>query len=240
MSIDEHKMNRPILFLMLTFTAHLIADEKQPSSALVIEQGTTPGAPSNIEEAHRQLEIQFSKEELASIDAMIDEKEMIKYHMDFGLWMRNAWGLWTEGPLAKQMHELGFTHPDDMSGVILETFWCKRHNKGFRLDERAESLHPVLKHNVFRVDLEETKVADALDFFRERATAFLRETPGNEAANMTFLYKFDPKPSRGLVTFRAENIPLYEIMKDVLSKYGLDYAVVSIDSIAIIDRHDPR
>ncbi len=70
---------------------------------------------------------------------MQSEDEMIQYHMGLGISIRNSWGLWAGGPLAKHMQELGFTHPDDMSGVILETFWCKRHGKDFRLKERAEA-----------------------------------------------------------------------------------------------------
>lgn len=29
-------------------------------------------------------------------------------------------------------------HPDDMSGIILDTFWCKLHHQPFRFDERAK------------------------------------------------------------------------------------------------------
>jgi hypothetical protein len=35
------------------------------------------------------------------------------------------------------MRELGFDHPDTMSSVILGTFWCKRHGKDLRVNERA-------------------------------------------------------------------------------------------------------
>jgi hypothetical protein len=94
--------------------------------------------PTTLEEAHRQLENQFPKEELIKIDAMKSENEMIEYHFGLGMQLRNSWGLWKGSPLWQYMHELGFTHPDDMSGVILETFWCKRHGKDFRLKKRAE------------------------------------------------------------------------------------------------------
>ncbi len=93
--------------------------------------------PTTLEEAHIELERIFSKEELAKIDAMKSEREMGVYHFGLGTGLRNDWGLWHGGPLAKHMNKLGFIHPDDMSGVILATFWCKRHNKDFRLKERA-------------------------------------------------------------------------------------------------------
>jgi hypothetical protein len=94
--------------------------------------------PTTLAEAHVELERIFSSEELAKIDAMPSEDGMIQYHMPFGTGLRNRWGLWRGSPLAKHMEALGFTHPDDMSGVILETFWCKRHGQDFRLEERAE------------------------------------------------------------------------------------------------------
>jgi hypothetical protein len=93
--------------------------------------------PQTMEEAHLRLEKLFPKEELAKIDAMKTEDQMIQYHFGLGMGMRNGWGLWAGGPLAQHMNKLGFHHPDDMSGVILATFWCKRHKKDFRLKERA-------------------------------------------------------------------------------------------------------
>ncbi|HNY78975.1 MAG: DUF6794 domain-containing protein [Sedimentisphaerales bacterium] len=94
-------------------------------------------APKTLAEAHARLERTLSAETLAKIDAMPSEDGMIQYHFSLGLNIRNGWGLWKGGPLAQHMRELGFTHPDDMSGVILDTFWCKRHGKDFRLEERA-------------------------------------------------------------------------------------------------------
>lgn len=94
-------------------------------------------APTTLAEAHAALERLLSPETLADIDALPTEGCMIEYHMSLGLNMRNGWGLWTGGPLAKYMQELGITHPDDMSAVILATFWCKRHGQDLRLKERA-------------------------------------------------------------------------------------------------------
>ncbi len=62
---------------------------------------------------------------------------MIQYHFGLGLHIRNAWGLWSNSRLSKHMRRLGFTHADDMSGVILDTFWCKRHGQDFHISDRA-------------------------------------------------------------------------------------------------------
>ena len=94
--------------------------------------------PTTLAEAHEELERILPKSELAKIDAMKSEKDTIEYHMGFAGGLRNGWGLWGDSPLARHMRELGFTHPDDMSSVIMETFWCKRHGKDFRIEERVE------------------------------------------------------------------------------------------------------
>ena len=40
--------------------------------------------------------------------------------------------------MANHLWKLGFSHPDDMSDVILQTFWCKHHRRDFNLEERAD------------------------------------------------------------------------------------------------------
>jgi hypothetical protein len=91
--------------------------------------------PPTLEEAHAQLEQMLSPRELAEIDAMPSEKDTIKYHFSWGLNMRNGWGLWGDSPLAKYMRELGCANADDMSCLILSTFWRKRHGQDLHLEE---------------------------------------------------------------------------------------------------------
>ncbi len=104
---------------------------------LLISCSGRPVVPATLGEAHRELERMLPKEELARIDAMKSEKDMIDYHSGLGMGLRNDWGLWRSSPLAQHMRQLGFSHPDDMSATILETFWCLRHGQPFRLQERA-------------------------------------------------------------------------------------------------------
>lgn len=134
-------MKRILAFiLLLVVGSPIVADEKSASAEQhAKEQAKEEEAPvpKTLDEAHEQLAKLLSKEELAKIDAMKSEDEMTEYHFGPGMGMRNSWGLWGDGPLAQHMKDLGFTHPDDMSGVILKTFWCKRHKKDYRLKERA-------------------------------------------------------------------------------------------------------
>lgn len=104
---------------------------------LAVAEENDPPPPTTLAEAHAQLARILPREELERIDAMKSEDEMVRYHMGLGMGLRNGWGLWKGGALASHLRELGFTHPDDMSATILETFWCRRHGQDFRLAERA-------------------------------------------------------------------------------------------------------
>ena len=95
-------------------------------------------APRTLEEAHERLETLFSKEDLAKIDAMKSDKEMQEYQLNVGIAITHAWGLWGGSALANNLWALGFDHPDDMATMILQTFWCKRHERRFHLEDRAE------------------------------------------------------------------------------------------------------
>ena len=91
--------------------------------------------PVDLSDAHRELEKIFPKE-LEHIKSMTNEEGMIEYHFSLGLSIRNYWGLWHGSRLAQYFDRMGVHHPDDMSGIILETLWCKLHDQPFRLDER--------------------------------------------------------------------------------------------------------
>lgn len=94
--------------------------------------------PRTLEEAHEHLESVFSKDELAKIDAMKSDKEMMEFHLTTGLMIRSKWGLLGGSPLANNLWKLGFSHPDDMVDLILQTFWCRRHEKNMHLEDRAD------------------------------------------------------------------------------------------------------
>ena len=132
------------LVLFICFNAYC-EDKRNGKAAKEIEAKIV--IPKTLDEAHAQLEKNLPKEELAKIDKMKSEDDMSEYHFGFGTGIRNSWGLWGDSPLSKHLRSLGFIHADDMSSVILDTFWCKRHNKDFRIKERAEYYKTYWKEN---------------------------------------------------------------------------------------------
>lgn len=70
------------------------------------------------------------------------EEEMVNYHHGFGTWIgtwiRNEFGLWTDGKLVSYFNGIGIYHADDMSGIILTSMWRKLHCKDIRLEEQIK------------------------------------------------------------------------------------------------------
>lgn len=179
------------LICILTFLpVNLLAQDEKPESPAEKEERI----PTTLDEAHAELERLLPAEELKKIDAMKSEEEMIEYHFGLGRGIRNSWGLWGGSPLSKHMQELGFTHADDMSGVILETFWSKRHGKPYRLKERA-AYYAAYWEAARQAEEEETKrVKSAKQKMRAMMIGLELDTQGVTTVKM---------PNRGERSIRA-------------------------------------
>lgn len=104
--------------------------------------------PANLDDAHAYLQKHLPPEKLQRIRDMKSESDMNDYHMGLGLGIRNTWGLWDGSRLTRYFNKLGIHHPDDMSGIILDTFWCKLHSQPLRLDERVAYYQAYWKRTI--------------------------------------------------------------------------------------------
>ena len=91
--------------------------------------------PKNLDECFVQLEKFLKPEEIKKIKDGTEE-DMVLYHFTLGMWMRNNWGLWGDSHLAKWFNTQGITHPDDMSGIIMTSFYRYLNNKPINLKEQ--------------------------------------------------------------------------------------------------------
>jgi len=48
--------------------------------------------------------------------------DMFTYHFSIGLWIRNNWGLWNCSRINKYFRDNNITHPDNMSGIIIQGY----------------------------------------------------------------------------------------------------------------------
>lgn len=69
----------------------------------------------------------------------VDEDQIALFHHSFGQDIRNNWSTWEENtPLVNNFKELGITHPDDMSGIILKSTWRVLNKKAIKLQEQIK------------------------------------------------------------------------------------------------------
>lgn len=91
--------------------------------------------PTTLQECFAALERELSAEDLQEFRDT-PEPELARFHLGLGMGLRNRWGLWGGSPLARHLGGLGLQHPDDMSGLILTSFW--RHLHGVPLDVEGQ------------------------------------------------------------------------------------------------------
>jgi hypothetical protein len=66
------------------------------------------------------------------------EGDMLHYHHGLGTWMRNSWGLWRGSRLSEWFEQRGVHHPDDMSWIILASFWRHLNGKPIGFDKQMK------------------------------------------------------------------------------------------------------
>ena len=79
--------------------------------------------PSNLKECFEALDVLLTPENQEFIQNNSEKTVLARTHHALGQWIRNTWGLWTKGPLYKHFEAQGLHHPDDMSGVIITSYY---------------------------------------------------------------------------------------------------------------------
>lgn len=92
------------------------------------------GPPSTLDEAIAKLRQGLSPEDVAEIRT--SSEDMARYHLGWGMSIRNNWGLWSGGPLAQHFNAMGIDHPDDMSGIILASLWRDLNGQPRRVEDQ--------------------------------------------------------------------------------------------------------
>ncbi len=93
--------------------------------------------PANLDESFVQLDSILSTDNRALIQGW-PEDSIINLHFGLGMWMRNNWGLWKGSVLSKWFNGLGIFHPDDMSGIILTSYWRYLHHQPIELEGQVK------------------------------------------------------------------------------------------------------
>lgn len=85
--------------------------------------------PIDIDDCIRELNAMLPTDFKEKIQAS-SESDLSQYHLGLGTWLRNNWGLWMEiSHLRQYFINLGITNADDMTSIILTSFWEKLNGK---------------------------------------------------------------------------------------------------------------
>ena len=99
-----------------------------------MEQGRIPENP---QECFDQLQQELAPEGIEAIRNS-SEDDLTMLHLQLGMWIRNNWGLWEGSKLAEWFRERGVEDPDDMSEIIIHSFWLLLNDKPVNLEEQLK------------------------------------------------------------------------------------------------------
>jgi len=94
--------------------------------------------PVNLEEAVNQMKIIHHDTTKQKILKMSEDEFLAGAHFGLGMWIRNNWGFWKGEELSKYFNSIGIYHPDDMSGIILTSYYRELHGQEWKVDEQVK------------------------------------------------------------------------------------------------------
>lgn len=94
--------------------------------------------PKNLDEAVLQLSKILHDTTKQKIFVMTEEQFLGESHRGLGMWIRNSWALWKGGKLSKYFNSIGIFHPDDMSGIILRSYYRQLHREDWELEKQVK------------------------------------------------------------------------------------------------------
>lgn len=113
-----------------------------PDDVRLLAQGL-PFVPRDLQETFVALDATLQEDVRRRM--LRDDFAWDSQHFGLGLGLRNEWGLWTGSRLAKYFHGLGIHHPDDMSGIILESYRRRLHGQPLDLEGQLQEYRDYWK-----------------------------------------------------------------------------------------------
>jgi hypothetical protein len=116
--------------------------------------------PSNLEECFTQLDAELKPEDVKKIISG-SEHDLFLYHHGLGMTLRNRWGLWSGSRLAKFFNAMGLYHPDDISMVIITSYWRHKNDKPLDVNKQIERYTEYWERNQKQQYAEERRAKTA-------------------------------------------------------------------------------
>lgn len=94
-------------------------------------------SPENLEACFAALDSLLEKSDIDSLRTGT-EQDVWRYHHGLGMWLRNEWGLLSGSQLQRWFNARKVYHPDDMSGIILISYWRYLNDRPIGLQEQID------------------------------------------------------------------------------------------------------
>ncbi len=177
--------------------------------------------PKNLEDCFSQINSFWNDSTKIQVKNWEEKEFAGKVHFGFGMWMRNNWQLWGGSRLSKYFNDLGVHHPDDMSGIILDSYHRYLNNKEIKLEEQVKNYQDYWE-NAKKAELKrkqnkflEYKIGDTLEFSYNK---------GYVSKEQEKKYDDDICRAKGIVTERNEKDFLIKVkIIETCDKKGIIY-----------------
>jgi hypothetical protein len=124
-----------ILIALLTDCQQASTERTQSPST---QYADTIDIPRNLEDCLIQIDQLLPDSVKHSISTHTEDEFSVVMHLSLGLWIRNNWGLWKGSRLSNFFYEIGVFHPDDMSAIILDSYYRRSTGKDIKLEEQVK------------------------------------------------------------------------------------------------------
>jgi len=94
--------------------------------------------PKDLEDCFIQINSFWHDSTKTKIKNWTEEEFSCNAHFGFGMSIRNNWQLWGGSRLSKYFNDLGISHPDHMSGIIVHSFHRYLNDKEIKLEEQVK------------------------------------------------------------------------------------------------------
>jgi hypothetical protein len=94
--------------------------------------------PKNLNDCFLEFDKILDKKRIAEIKNLNEKEFTSNSHFGLGLFIRNNWALWKGSRLYIFFKEKGITHPDDISGIILKSYYRNLNGIDINLDEQIK------------------------------------------------------------------------------------------------------
>jgi hypothetical protein len=114
--------------------------------------GKVKNIPQDFQGCLKQLD-SLTSDKMKDWIKCLPDRELSGYvHHNFGMYLRNNWGLWRNTKLARNLYEMGILHPDDMTSIILNSYQRNLKGDDIKLQEQIKYYQDYWRKNGTPVD----------------------------------------------------------------------------------------